>query len=135
MPKVNFLDLTLHLREGIFEPYRKEDNTPLYINRDSNHPPAIIKHMPRMIEKMWSDNCSSEEIFNRHKKVVSEPLKEAGYDDNIKYVPPTCTERKTKKPRYPYIFWWNPPYNMKVETKIGKRFMEIVDECFKKGTF
>ena len=93
MPKVNFLDLTLHLHEGIFEPYRKEDSTPLYINR--HHPLAIIKQMPRMIEKMWSD--SNEEIFNRHKKVVSVPLKEAGYDENIEYVPRNGTEKITKK--------------------------------------
>ena len=67
----------------------------------------------------------------------SEPLKEAGYNDNIKYVPPTGTEKRTKKPsRYPYIFWWNPPFNMKlkVEIKLRKKFLEIVHECFKKGT-
>ena len=96
MPKVNFLDMTLHLKEGTFEPYRKENNAPLYINRHSNHPPAIIKQMPRMIEKMWAANCSNEEIFNRHKKVVSEPLKAAGYDDMIKYVPPKGAEKRAK---------------------------------------
>ena len=53
MPQVNFLDLTLHLKEGIFEPFRKENNDPLYINyinKNSNHPPAIVKNMLRMIE-------------------------------------------------------------------------------------
>ena len=49
---------------------------------------------------------------------------------------PTGTEKRTKKPsKCPLIFWWNPPFNLKVETKIGKRFLEIVDECCKKGTF
>ena len=33
---------------------------------------------------------------------------------------------------YRYIFWWNPPYNMKVDTKV---FLEAISECFKKGTF
>ena len=67
MKSTDFLDLRLHLDKGVYEPFRKEGNTPLYINRQSNHPPALIKHLPRMIEKMVSDNCSSEEIFNRHK--------------------------------------------------------------------
>ena len=137
MPKVNFLDLTLHLKEKIFEPFRKENNDPLYINKNSNHPPAIIKNMPRMIEKMWADSCSNQDIFNRTKKVVSEPLKAAGYDSNINHVPSNGTlNAKTTKPRrYKYIFWWNPPYNMKVATKVGKRFLEAITKCFKKGTF
>ena len=79
-PKVNFLDLTLNLAEGTYEPYRKEGNVPLYINKKSNHPPSIIKALPKMIMKMWSSNCSNEEIFNRHKKGISEPLEKSGYD-------------------------------------------------------
>ena len=74
-PKVNFLDLTLNLAEGTFEPYRKEGNVPLYINKDSNHPPSIIKALPKMIAKMYSDNCSNEDIFNQHKHEISEPMK------------------------------------------------------------
>ena len=65
---------------------------------------------------------------------MSEPLKEAGYDD-IKYIPPTGTEKgtKIKLSRYPHNFWWNPPLNMKVKTKIGKRFLEIVEGILQKG--
>ena len=39
--KVSFLDMTQHLKEGIFEPYWKEDNAPPYINKHPNNPPAI----------------------------------------------------------------------------------------------
>ena len=41
--QTNFLDLTLDLTNNIYKPYRKPNDTPLYINRLSNHPPSILK--------------------------------------------------------------------------------------------
>ena len=38
---VNYLDVTFDLNNGSYKPYRKPDNTPLYINVQSNHPPPI----------------------------------------------------------------------------------------------
>ena len=40
---VNFLDVTLNLTTGKYQPCNKPDNNPLYINILSNHPPNIIK--------------------------------------------------------------------------------------------
>ena len=51
MKSVDFLDVTLHLESGNFEPFRKEDEPPKYINKKSNHPRAITKNIPAMIEK------------------------------------------------------------------------------------
>ena len=48
---VNFLDVRMHLDTGEYEPYRKEETLPKYVNRDSNHLPAIIRNLPAMIEK------------------------------------------------------------------------------------
>ena len=42
---VNFLDVTLNLTTGKYQPYNKPDNDPLYINILSNHPPNIIKNL------------------------------------------------------------------------------------------
>ena len=39
---VNFLDVTLNLTTGKYQPYNKPDNNPLYINILCNHPPNII---------------------------------------------------------------------------------------------
>ena len=39
---VNFLDVTLNLTTGKYQPYNKPDDNPLYINILSNHPPNII---------------------------------------------------------------------------------------------
>ena len=94
LKSVDFLDLTLHLQSGEYEPFRKEDNVPIYVNKGSNHPPNITNHIPRMIEKMVSDNSSSEAIFNKHKKVYSDALKQSGYDGRIQYVPQKQTSKR-----------------------------------------
>ena len=41
--RVNFLDVTLDLRKDTYLPYRKLDNSPVYINNCSSHPPTVIK--------------------------------------------------------------------------------------------
>ena len=44
MKSVDFLDLTFYLERKEYEPYRKDDNTSVYIHKQSNHPPAITRH-------------------------------------------------------------------------------------------
>ena len=46
---VNFLDITLDLRNNTCEPYRKPDNDPVYINKNSNLPKTILKELPKSI--------------------------------------------------------------------------------------
>ena len=48
---VNFVDVEMNLDTGTYWRYRKPDNMPVYINRKSNHPPTIIKEMPKTIAK------------------------------------------------------------------------------------
>ena len=43
---VNFLDVTLDLSRDIYSPYIKPNNPLLYVKKDSNHPPSIIKNIP-----------------------------------------------------------------------------------------
>ena len=46
---VNYLDVTLNLNNGSFKPYHKPDDIILYINKESNHPRSIIKHLAASI--------------------------------------------------------------------------------------
>ena len=39
---VNFLDVTLNLNQNRYHPYRKPNDTPVYIHKDSNHPPHVV---------------------------------------------------------------------------------------------
>merc|ERR1712045_327466 len=60
---VNFLDITLNLETGLFEPYMKENNPIFYVHSKSNHPPLILKNLPKNIENRLSKVSANEEIF------------------------------------------------------------------------
>ena len=47
----DFLDVTFDLRTDKYYPYRKDNNQLLYINKQSNHPPSIIKQIPSMVSR------------------------------------------------------------------------------------
>ena len=51
MKIVNYLDATFNLNDGTYRPYQKPDNIIYYIHAESNHPPNIIKQIPKAIEK------------------------------------------------------------------------------------
>ena len=60
---VNYLDVTLNLNDGFFRPCDKPDDIIQYINKESNHPPNLIKHLPAFIEKRLSNNFPTKKYF------------------------------------------------------------------------
>ena len=72
---VNFLDVHFNLNNGTYQPYRKPDNTPVYINKKSNHPPVVLKQLPKSIAKRISDISSDENIFCNSITIYSDGLK------------------------------------------------------------
>ena len=46
---VDFLDLAFNLINGPYKPYKKRNNTLLYIYKNSNHPLQIIKMLLKAI--------------------------------------------------------------------------------------
>ena len=75
---VNFLDVTLNLTTGKYQPYNKPDNNPLYINILSNHPPNIIKSLPGNISKRINILSVHETTFNKSKDLYNNALAESG---------------------------------------------------------
>ena len=71
----NYLDVTFYLQKDTYLPYRKPDNPPVYINNCSNHPPTVIKQLPKSISKQLSDLSSNEEIFEKTKTAYSDAFK------------------------------------------------------------
>ena len=63
LKSVDYLDVTLNLDIGTFQPYRKPNDTPLYVHRDSNYPPPLLKQIPAAVEKRISALSSNNEIF------------------------------------------------------------------------
>ena len=82
---VNFLDVTLDLNTGEFKPYMKPNNTILYVNRLSNHPPAVIKNIPESVNKRLCSISCNEKVFKDAVGPYQKALKDSGYDHELKY--------------------------------------------------
>ena len=61
---VDFLDVTVNLCTGKYQPYKKPNDTPTYINVNSNHPLNIIKALPNSISQQISNISSDKVTFN-----------------------------------------------------------------------
>ena len=48
---VDFLDVTLELKTGLYKPYMKPNNTLQYVHTSSNHPKHIIDNIPKGVER------------------------------------------------------------------------------------
>ena len=51
MKIVNYLDVSFNLNNSNYKSYQKPDNETLYIHKDSNQPPSILKQISALIEK------------------------------------------------------------------------------------
>ena len=125
----DFLDVTFDLQAGKYYPYRKPGNSPLYINKQSNHPPAVIKEIPNMINQRLSSLSSSEELFNRAKPMYEKALADSGFaaELSFKEPPEEPPNRRTRKRK---TIWFNPPYSSNVRTNLGKKFLQLINEHF-----
>ena len=50
----DFLDLTLNLKTEPYQPFRKPNNDPIFIDSNSNHSPEILKELPKSISTILS---------------------------------------------------------------------------------
>ena len=125
----DFLDVTLKLGTGRYWPYRKPNDQPLYINVQSNHPPLITKKLPCMIVKRMSDISCDVDAFNRSLPVYGQALEQSGH----KIQPLSfkrAAGRKKFRQRSKKVIWFNPPYNNRVSTNIGKAFFYLLRKHF-----
>ena len=81
----NFLDITLNLNTGKYYPYRKPNDKPLYVNKKSNHPPNIIKQLPKMINRRLCDISYDQEEFNKSAPLYQKALDESGFSHRLEY--------------------------------------------------
>ena len=46
---VDFLDVNLDLRTGLYKRFKKPNQTPLYVHRLSNHPRKVLENIPHAV--------------------------------------------------------------------------------------
>ena len=61
---VNFLDVTFNLCTGKYQSFNKPNDTPTYINVNSNRPPNIIKALPNSISQRINNISSDKATFS-----------------------------------------------------------------------
>ena len=71
---LNVLDINFCLNSESYQPYRKPSDEPLYINRNSNHPPTILPRLPQTISKRISSLSSNFELFSRAAPIYNAAL-------------------------------------------------------------
>ena len=126
---VNFLDVNLNLVTSTFRPFMKDNDVPLYVHKQSNHPAGILQNIPLSVNQRLSCISSNEEVFNAHCKPYQDALRDSGYDIELKYIQPGQNQPK-KRCRNRRISWFNPPFSASVKTKIGEKFLRALDRCF-----
>ena len=130
MVEVDFLDVTLNLSSGTFKPYRKPNDTPLYIHKNSNHPSSIKKNLVPMINNRLNMISSNETVFNESKTIYQEALQKSGHSQHLKWTGNDSTTQPRRSRRRRAIIWFNPPFSESVSTKIGKEFFKILEKHF-----
>ena len=126
---VNFLDVTLDLNSGLYKPFMKPNNTISYINKDSNHPPSIVRNIPAAVNMRLCSISSNEAVFNAAAPPYQEALAASGFAHTLRFEPPT-NPSNSKRNRGRKVMYFNPPYSANVDTKIGAKFLQLIDTCF-----
>ena len=47
---VNSFDIIFDFENNVYKPYRKANDKPTYQNKNSNHPPSILKQLSKSID-------------------------------------------------------------------------------------
>ena len=82
---VNFLDATFDLNTAKYQPYQKPDDTPLFLNRKSNHPQIILRNLPSTISKRVSSISADAETFKQAAPMYNNALSKSGFTEEIEY--------------------------------------------------
>ena len=72
---VNFLDVTFNLQTDTYQPYMKPNSKPVYVHKQSNHPPQILKNIPESVNRRLSSISSNKDVFDKASKPYQEALK------------------------------------------------------------
>ena len=135
LKSADFLDVTFDPVNNTYKPYRKPNNEPQYINKQSNHPPNVLKQLLKSIEKFVSEKSSNIDVFNESIHTYNDALIKSNFRGKLTYKAPTSKnnfEENQKRKRKRNMIWFNPAYSKNVETNVGKTFLQLVCRHFPK---
>ena len=105
---IDFLDITMNLKTGEHKPYMKPNNTPLYVHKQSNHPPNIIKNIPESINvnRRLSNISPNEKIFKKAIPPYQDALKKADMVAHGRMVTSSRQITEVKQRRARLVLGW-----------------------------
>ena len=130
---VDFLDVVFDLENDSYRPYIKPNNTPLYVDKSSNHPPLVTQNIPAGVNKRLSSISSDEKMFETAAPIYREALAKSGYDYELKFDPEAGNPRSKPRNRKRNILWYNPPFSLSVKSNIARDFLKLLDKSFPPG--
>ena len=130
---VDFLDITFDLQNNLYKPYNKPNSNPRYVNINSNHPPCILREIPKSVEKRINNNSCNKEVFDKSSKYYNNILSSSGYKEKINYSNKNQKNNNNNKNRKRNIIWFNPPYSKNVKTNVGAMFLKLLRKHFPKN--
>ena len=119
-----------------YGPFMKKNDTPIYVDTGSNHPPKVLCNIPKGINSRLSTISASKEIFERAAPVYQAALDRSGYKHKLEFDPnpnPSNENKQAGRQRKRCIIWFNPPYSRSVVTNVGREFLQIMDKHFPPG--
>ena len=82
---VNYLDVTLDLNQKTYKPFKKPNDTPMYVNTKSNHPPSVLRSIPKGINRRLSNLSATSEIFKESVQEYQKALKSSGHTHILRF--------------------------------------------------
>ena len=127
LTRTDFLDVWLDLHLNKYYPYRKPNDNPVYVHSSSNHPPNILKQIPKMTSQRLSALSCNETEFDKVSPQYEEILKKSGFSEKLVYVRPSVRSRRRRNRQ---VLWYNPPFDRQVKSNVGKTFLDLIDRHF-----
>ncbi|KAJ8024103.1 hypothetical protein HOLleu_36733 [Holothuria leucospilota] len=134
---VNFLDVTLNLSSGRYQPYSKPSDTTLHVNNRPNHPPTVLKHIPQGVGRPISALSCDKEAFEEASQQFNEALSKSGYDTEIHHTetPVQPSGPFNRRNRKRNIIWSNPPFSKTVKNNVAGHFLRFIAQHFSDNDF
>ena len=83
--ETDFLDACYNIKSSKYFPYRKPNDNPQYINTSSNHPPQVIKQIPKIISQRLSKLSCDKSEFEKAVPDYETALSASGYQEKLQY--------------------------------------------------
>ena len=134
--RVEFLNIYMDLNKEEYGPYLKPNDTPVYVDAGSNHPPKVLENIPKGINRRLSTISASKEIFDKAAPTYQAALNKSGYKFKLDFEEVSISNEgggKQAKKRTRNIIWFNPPFSRAVMTNVGKTFLQLMDKHFPPG--